>query len=336
MRVVVWFGSIGGFALSLLAQPASAQNPAAAEALFEEARAAMASGSYDLACARFRDSDKLDPAVGTRFNLADCEERRGRIATAWSAFRGVASELGPEDDRKAIAEERARSLEARLPYVTLQRTSQTPSGVRVRIDGIELGEGSIGIALPMDPGSHELVLMRAPGVDEQRSSFVLAEGQHANVPVRFVVKPIAEAAPAAPDEASTSGGSLSTRRVWTVVAGGIGLAGVTTGAITGVITLDKKSTANRNCNDDSRVCNTAGVAANDSGRKFAIASSVGFGVGIAGLATAAYLWLTEPAAAPSSSHSSSPLRRARQERLRVSPQVSWSSESGFVALSGCF
>jgi hypothetical protein len=59
-----------------------AQNPAAAEALFEQARAAMAAGSYDIACARFRDSDKLDPAVGTRFNLADCEERRGRVATA--------------------------------------------------------------------------------------------------------------------------------------------------------------------------------------------------------------------------------------------------------------
>ena len=61
---------------------ARAQNPAAAEALFEQARAAMAAGSYELACARFRDSDRLDPAIGTRFNLADCEEKRGRVATA--------------------------------------------------------------------------------------------------------------------------------------------------------------------------------------------------------------------------------------------------------------
>ncbi len=296
----------------------------------------MAAGSYDIACARFRDSDKLDPAVGTRFNLADCEERRGRIATAWSAFRGVASELGQEDDRKSIAEERARALEARLPYVTLQRTSQTPPGVRVRIDGIELGEGSIGVALPMDPGSHELVLLPATGTAEQRSSFVLGEGQHASVPVRLVVKPTANQEPAPSDGPPASSGSLSTRRVWTLVAGGIGLAGITTGAVTGVITLDKKNTANRNCDDGVRLCEPAGVAANDSGRKFAIASSVGFGVGIAGLATAAYLWLTEPAAPARGAHSSPPRRRGAEARAGVNPQVSWSSQGGFVAVSGCF
>ena len=81
------------------------------EALFEQGRAAMAAGSYDIACARFRDSDKLDPAVGTRFNLADCEERRGRLATAWSLFRGVLSELAHEDDRRPIAEQRAKPAE---------------------------------------------------------------------------------------------------------------------------------------------------------------------------------------------------------------------------------
>src|SRR4051812_21721999 len=102
-----------------VAAPARAQNPAAAEALFEQARAAMAEGKFEIACARFRDSDKLDPAVGTRFNLADCEEHRGHIATAWSLFRGVVSELNADDDRRPIAEKRAHALQSRLPYVTL-------------------------------------------------------------------------------------------------------------------------------------------------------------------------------------------------------------------------
>jgi hypothetical protein len=336
MRVVVWLGSVAGLAFSLLAPPVRAQNPAAAEALFEEARAAMAAGSFDIACARFRDSDKLDPAVGTRFNLADCEERRGRIATAWSAFRGVASELGPEDDRKPIAEDRARALAPRLPYVTLLRTPQTPPGVRVRIDGVELGEASIGVALPMDPGTHELVLLSpAQGGAEQRSSFELREGQHATVPVRIAVKPPAPVE-LEPRDDESAGGSVSARRVWALVAGGIGIAGVTTGAVTGLITLDKKNTADRNCDDEARVCNAAGVAANDSGRKFAMASSVGFGVGVAGLATAAYLWLTEPAAPPRGSHSSIRGSAARKAAPRVSSQVSWSSAGGFVALSGSF
>jgi hypothetical protein len=99
----------------LVTRSAHAQNPAAAEALFEQARSAMAAGSYDIACARFRDSDKLDPAVGTRFNLADCEEKRGRVATAWSLFRGVLSELAEDDDRRPIAQERGRCVAIAKP-----------------------------------------------------------------------------------------------------------------------------------------------------------------------------------------------------------------------------
>jgi hypothetical protein len=333
MRVVVWLGSAIILTLSLLAPPARAQNPAAAEALFEEARAAMAAGSFDIACARFRDSDKLDPAVGTRLNLADCEERRGRLATAWSAFRGVAAELGPEDERKAIAAERAQALEPRLPYLTLQRTPQTPAGVRVRIDGVELGEGSLGVSLPMDPGLHELVVLAAQTHDAPPKRFALSEGQHASLPVRI------EVAPSAPIDAppvAAADGSLSTHRIWTLVAAGVGLAGVTTGAVTGVMTLDKKDTANRNCDDDVQLCNSVGVAANRSGKKFAIASSIGFGVGVAGLATAAYLWLTEPPAPLRGSHSSIPSPRARSRLGAISPHVVVSNSSGFVAVSGGF
>jgi hypothetical protein len=342
MRVVSGLCSAAFLALSALALPARAQNPAAAEALFEEARAAMAEGSYDVACARFRDSDKLDPAVGTRFNLADCEERRGRLATAWSAFRGVAAELGPEDDRKPIAEERAKALESRLPYVTLKRTAMTPPGVRVRIDGAEIGEASIGIALPMDPGAHELVVQAPGAAEEQRASFTLQEGQHASLPVRLRLKAKpAESAPAvsAPqtDEPPSSPGSTSSRRVWAYVAGGVGLAGVAEGAVSGVVTLNKKKTADDNCNDGTKRCNQTGLDANSSGRVFAVASSVGFGVGVVGLATAVYLWLTEPPDAGLGARpSSAERRRMRESGVILSGGVGWSQTSGFVSLSGAF
>ena len=157
-------------------RPLYAQNPAAAEALFEQARAAMAAGSFDIACARFRDSDKLDPAVGTRFNLADCEERRGRVATAWSLFRGVLSELAQDDDRRPIAEERARALEPRVPYLKMVPSAGAPPGLRVRIDGVELGEGSFGVALPMDPGPHDLALIPAEGGAGQWKSILRCTG----------------------------------------------------------------------------------------------------------------------------------------------------------------
>jgi len=311
---------------------ARAQNPAAAEALFEEARSAMSAGSFDLACDRFRDSDKLDPAVGTRFNLADCEEKRGRLATAWSMFRGVAAELNSDDDRRPIAEERARLLEPRLPYLTLLRTSATPAGVRVRIDGVELGEASLGVALPMDPGAHELALLRPQGAAEQRSRFVLHEGERANLPIRMreAAPPPAASEPEPGERSEPSHGS--TRRTWTFVSGTVGVVGVTVGAIAGVVVLSKKAAADRNCRDDIGRCNEEGVAANESGRRWGVVSGTSFGVGIAGLAAAAYLWLSEPESATQSAHSSSP----RRGGVNVKPQLACLNNGGFLSLDGSF
>jgi hypothetical protein len=328
---LLWL-TVGGLALTS-SPPVYAQNPAAAEALFEQARAAMAAGSYDIACARFRDSDKLDPAVGTRFNLADCEERRGRVATAWSLFRGVLSELAEDDDRRPIAQRRARALEPRLPYLTMERAAATPAGVRVRIDGIELGEGSFGVALPMDPGTHDLVLMpRDSGDgDGEHRSFALREGEHRNLPIVLAAAPppASVAEPVAPSEPVIAG---SSRQKWIYIAGGVGAAGVLFGAVTGVVALNKKSTADANCSDELRVCNQAGVDANESGKTYGTLSGVGLGVGVVGLAAGAYLWLTSPKAATHAAHPSIPLHRS----LLVRPEVAWATGTGFLSVSGSF
>ena len=323
--------------LGLSAREARAQNPAAAEALFEQARAAMAAGSYDIACARFRDSDKLDPAVGTRFHLADCEERRGHVATAWSMFRGVVSELADDDDRKPIAAKRAKALEPRMPYVTLVRASDTPPAVKVRVDGVELGEGSLGVPLPMDPGLHELVLLPGEGKTERKSSFSLGEGERADLPLRVTL----DAPPAgdAPEPASQPG---AWKRKWAYVAGGIGAGGIAVGAVTGIITLTKKSTVNANCSDNERACNQTGIDARESGRTFGVLSGISFGVGAAGLATGAFLWLTAPP--DDSAHSSLPVRRAMNVKnshvfvthVTASPSFDLATGTGFLAVSGGF
>lgn len=291
----------------------------------------MAAGSYDIACARFRDSDKLDPAVGTRFNLADCEEKRGRVATAWSLFRGVLSELAEDDDRRPIAQERVRALEPRLPYLTMRRDPATPPGVRVRIDGVELGEGTFGVPLPMDPGAHDLALVPAEGGDGQRSTFTLREGERREMPIRL--GQVAEAEPTA----KASGDVVllredSSQRKWAYVTGGVGAAGIAFGAVTGIITLSKKSTANANCSDHYKVCNPAGIDANESGRTFGALSTIGLTVGVVGLAAGAYLWLTAPSAPPRAAHPSIPTRPG----LRVRPELAVAAGSGFVTVAGSF
>jgi hypothetical protein len=339
LRFAIPFVLLAAAVVLCVPRSAHAQNPAAAEALFEQARAAMAAGSFDIACARFRDSDKLDPAVGTRFNLADCEERRGRIATAWSLFRSVLSELARHDDRRPIAEHRAKALEPRMPRLTLVRAADTPAGLRVRVDGVELGEGSLGVPLPMDPGSHELQLL-LPGESRERTRrFQLEEAERAELPLRVGAEPReAEGAREGPSTHPTTGIS---RRTWGYVAGGVGAGGIVLGAVTGVVTLNKKSTADANCDENRQRCNRAGIDANESGKTYGTLSGISFGIGIAGLVTGAYLVLTsvEPAA-----HSSSPWRSrsvrasepARPAVLSVRPALSITEGSGLLSLAGSF
>jgi hypothetical protein len=50
----------------------SNRNPAAAQALYDEARRLSQGGNYADACPKFKESYQLDPGGGTLLNLADC------------------------------------------------------------------------------------------------------------------------------------------------------------------------------------------------------------------------------------------------------------------------
>src|SRR5882724_4922471 len=114
------------------------RDPAAAEALFRQGRAAAQSQDFSTACAKFRESNRLDPAVGTVFNIADCEEKLGRLATSWTLFQEVVQRLPPADNRRAIAEQRAGKLEPRVPKLSIRLARSDRSDVTVRRDGVSL------------------------------------------------------------------------------------------------------------------------------------------------------------------------------------------------------
>jgi hypothetical protein len=103
------------------------------------------------------------------------------------------------------------------------------------------------------------------------------------------------------------------------------------GTALGVVTINKKRTADANCSDRLMTCNTAGIDATEAGRTFGMLSVIGFGVGAAGLATGAYLWLTAPEKA-TATHPSLPARRV----TRLRPDLVAGRGTGFLTLSGSF
>jgi hypothetical protein len=138
-----------------------ARDPASSEWLFREGRNLMKKGDFAPACAKLAESLRLDPAVGTLMNLAGCEERLGRSASAWQRWSAAADQLPPTDKRRATALTRARALERSLARLTINVGPSTPATAEVRRDDVPLGAASLGVPLPVDPGAHSIVLTAA-------------------------------------------------------------------------------------------------------------------------------------------------------------------------------
>jgi hypothetical protein len=259
---------------------------AAADALFQAARAEFDSGDFASACEKFAESNRLDPAPGTLLNLSLCLEKIGKVASAWEGFRQVAERL--RDERVDFAKDRSTALESRLPWLTLRLPENAPEGTRVFRDGIELRQASLGVPLPVDPGPHILVT-QAPGHLKSTATVRLDEGQREEVVV--AIGPLAPTPPTPVNTASSPKNVVDEPpkrdRTFAWIAGGISAVGIGTSLATGALALSSKNTVKDRCVD--RICDEEGLQAAQSGRTYATISTVAGAVGLLGLATGTYL-----------------------------------------------
>jgi hypothetical protein len=288
--------ALASFLCALSPGPAHGQSTAAAEALFNEGRHAMDAKDYDTACQRFRESNRLDPAVGTLLNLAVCETTRGRVATGWELFRAVSEKLSPDDQRHTFVNGQLAQIEPRLPHVTLTLAAGAPADTKAKEGEAEFAGAAFGVPLPMDPGKHSFVVT-APGREPRTVDVELTEGQQQSLEIApgdpLPEAPAAETAtvPSEPAPDRTPHEGHDTRTIgW--IAGGVGVAGLAVGLTTGIMALGKKSITDQQCNDRLRVCTAEGRDAASSGRTLAIVSTVGWIVGALGVGAGAYFILT--------------------------------------------
>jgi tetratricopeptide (TPR) repeat protein len=131
---------------------ARGDDKAQAELLFSEARQLVSSGKYAEAAIKLEASNRLDPAVGTLLNLADCYEHLGRTATAWATFMQVAA-MPTSGARASFAQQRAAALLPTLSKLTIQAPG-APASLRVTLDGAAIASAAYGVPVPVDPGRH--------------------------------------------------------------------------------------------------------------------------------------------------------------------------------------
>ncbi len=286
----------------LLAPSAFAQDTAAAGALFDKGVSEMGLGHFDVACPALDESQRIEPRAGTLFTSAECHARWGKVAGAVARYedyiglvsRFPADQQSRHRDRATIASDQVAKLKPTVPTLIVVLSANAPPGTVVRRNGVELKGASLGLPLPVDPGQHVLSA-QAPGGEEQTMTVTMVLKQQ----LRFELEPPPAPPSAALDTTPSTAPATpapahgSSQRTWGYVAGGIGIVGLAVGATTGALVLGKKGTAEEHCTGGA--CrDQEGVDAGTSARSLATVSTVGWGVGIAGLAAGAILLLTAP------------------------------------------
>lgn len=250
------------FALALtagLAAPASARagDPALADALFQEGLRLSGEGDHEAACPKFKASLEADPAVGTRFYLADCLENVGKLASAWSmwnAARDAAAKAG-DAKRVEIAKARLAALDPRLPRLKVNVANPVP-GLEVYRDEGKLAPAAFGLPAPVDPGRHVVAVVRGAEV-LKKAEVDASEGEIETVNLDLAAiekaapspKPAAKEGRADPRQWMTVRESKSSQKTIGWVLVGVGGAGLVTAGVLEIVALSKKSAS-----DDRGVC----------------------------------------------------------------------------------
>lgn len=266
--------SVLAASLVLVGVPAQAQsspNAALAERLFREGRALLEAGDTAPACQKFAESEALDPALGTLLNLAECEARLGRTASAWAHFRELAEKArrAEQTDRQTYAERRASELEGRLTYARLR----FPAGAvvdLVLVDGQPLGAASYSTALPLDPGPHRVEVR--VGSDRYVMTFELP-AQPGQVPIDLMLDEEHRVG-GAPKPPGDDDAPLDGRLVAGWVLVGVAAIGAGLGTYFGVQAMSRKDESDARC--DRGVCDPIGLAAYDDARMNAHGATASF------------------------------------------------------------
>lgn len=283
-----------------LAAPARASeaDSAAAEALFREGKRLMDAGRYPDACPKLAESYRLDPATGALLATALCYERAGRLASAWAAYTEAAARAKQEGsvDREEVARGKAEELEPKLSKLVIELAPGAPvPGLSVRRDGVTVGEGVFGMALPVDPGAH-VVEASAPGRKPFRAEVESAGAGVVSVSIpELAPEDSAPAVPAASPARDTGSSSEGEPGFWTplrvtgFVVAGVGLGGVAVGSVFGVKALALNSDSKSGCDGDA--CQPGAFEDRTDARKAGNLSTAFFAGGLALAATGVVLVL---------------------------------------------
>ena len=292
-------------AVLLVAAVAHAQAPSPADVAFQQGRELLKAGKYAEACEQFEKSEQLDPELGTKFNIAQCDEKIGKVASALAIYR----ELADHDTnarRKAASAQLAQQLAAQVPKLVVQ-VSGAHAHAAVTLAGasgsraiepdqpveLDLGDYTVSVRSEGMTEYTGKVSIRDPGRTISLAVVLVPVKAEVAVtkppPPRPAVVPVPKPEPAAP---------RSHRKLYALGAIGAGGASVVTGLVFGVLASGKWSDAKKACGGGTTCATPDALARANSlrstARTDATLSTVFVIAGLAVAGGGAALWLTSP------------------------------------------
>jgi hypothetical protein len=291
--------AISLYSAAALSAPSRA-DVAKADKLFKEARTLMSQGKFDAACPKLEESEQLDPAPGTRYQLAVCYESTGRPATALALYLEVAdlAKAAGFKDKEKVAREKADALEPKVPRIVIEVKAARPSGLVVTRDGAPVEESQYGRPILVDPGDY-VIEATAP----ERKPFkttVAVKGEGARVAVPISLAPVEDFSRKEVPEPPPPKSSFGAQRIAAIAVGAAGAGGVVAGSVFG---MNAKGAYDKAMGDPSlcptkKTCYPDGKALVDQAQSDALISTITFIAGGVALAGGVVLFVTAPSGAP--------------------------------------
>lgn len=304
---------VGLVALSLCAgEGASAQTKEEldkARTLFKEGVALSAANNCAAALTRFRAVANVKMTAQVAFNIAECEERLGKLVSALGNYRVAAAQAEGDPKAKDVSTRvwtRIEAVEARVPKLTVKR-GEGAETARIEFDGDELGASKLSAQFPVDPGAH-VIVAKVGDKEYLRETVSLEEKELKTFEVKLDLSPKIDKPEEPTDKPVKPLPDQGSSKVPAGVALGVGGVGVVLGAVFMVLRGGTLSQLKDKCGNDTS-CPPSAEPIADKGKLYTGLAEASFVVGAAGVVTGIVLLVTSgPSAAPKHTPYSSALR----------------------------
>ncbi len=152
---------------------------AEAQRLFAEGQAALDKGDNTTACPLMRKSLKLFAVANALFNVAQCDERDGKLNSALEHWKHGLSVVDAKDKRAPVVNKAIEDLGIRIPRVRIMVSSKDEP-LDVLLDGEVVPKNKLESAIFVDPGKH-VITVRKQGHEDRRVEVLLNERERTEV-----------------------------------------------------------------------------------------------------------------------------------------------------------